>query len=322
MRRREFITVLGGAAVWPRAVRAQPLTMPVIGFLQQAPSATYAHIIPMYGQGLKETGYIVGQNVAIEYRWAEGQYDRLPALATDLVRREVAVIAAGFLPAALAAQAATLTIPIVFVIGSDPVAYGLVASLRRPGRNITGVTQLTSALEPKVLEILREMVPSAAMIAMLVNPNNPNAETNIKAAQLAGRALGLEIYVVNAGSERDFETAFATIVEKRASALFVSPDAVLTSARDQIVALAARHKVPAIYLGRVAGGLMSYGSSITDLYRQAGVYTGKILKGEKPGDMPVQQPTKFELVINLKTAKALDLTVPPTLLARADELIE
>ena len=300
--------------------------MPVIGFLNSLPPGPMAHLVVAFRRGLSETGYTEGGNVAIEYRWADGQYDRLPALAADLIRRRVAVIVAGGgEPSGLAAKAATSTIPIVFAIGSDPVKVGLVASLNRPGANVTGMTLLTGSMEAKRLGLLRELVPKATTFAILVNPNLPTSEVQVRDAQEAVRSFGQPVHVLNASNDRDLDVAFASLAQLRADALLVSSDPFLNSRRDQIVLQVARQAVPAVYEWRefaAAGGLMSYGTSLADTYRQVGVYTGQILKGAKPADMPVLQPTKFEFVINLKTAKALGLAIPSGVLAIADEVIE
>ena len=324
--RREFITLLGGgAAVWPIAARAQQSAMPVIGFLNGTSADGFARARNGFIQGLKETSYIVDQNVAIEYRWAEGQYDRLPALAADLLRRQVAVLVVNN-AAAPAAMAATATIPIVFASGADPVKSGLVVSLNRPSSNVTGVYFLIDALPTKNLHLLHELVPRTSTVALLVNPNNAVAVgTELPSVQTAARTLGLDLVVVKAAAERDIDAAFADVVHARAGALVIASDSFIFGHRQQIIALAERHSIPTAYPWReapAAGGLVSYGTSLTDAYRLAGVFTGRILGGAKPADLPVQQSTKFELVINLKTAKALVLNVPATLLVLADEVIE
>jgi putative ABC transport system substrate-binding protein len=316
--------LLGGAMAAPRSLRAQPKAIPVIGYLSSGSPGPNAPSVAAFREGLSETGYVEGQNVAIEYRWAEGHYDRLPALAEDLVRHNVDVIATGGTPAALAAKNATSTIPIIFNVG-DPIELGLVASLSRPGGNLTGFSNLTVEMNPKRLELVSELVPQAKVIALLVNQNNPNTERNITDVQSAAQAKGVQLPILKAATESEIDAALATLAQLRADALVIATDPFLNSRRDQLVALASRHAVPAMYYWRefaAAGGLISYGPSLTTAYRQVGTYAGKILKGASPADLPVQQPTTFELVINLKTAKALGLTVPQTILARADELIE
>jgi putative ABC transport system substrate-binding protein len=325
MRRRELMLLLGGAMTAARTLRAQQKAMPVIGFLGSASPGRNPALIAAFHQGLSETGYVEGQNVVIEYRWAEGRYDRLPALAADLVARKVDLIAAfGGIPAALAAKCATSTIPIVFSVG-DPVDLGLVANLARPGGNLTGVSTMAPELSPKRLELLSELVPQAGVIALLVNPNNSNTARISGDMQEAARAKGVRLHILKAGSESEIDAAFATLVQLHAGALVIGGDPFFGGQREQLVTLAARHGVPAIYQWREfaeAGGLISYGSSLAASFRQVGIYAGKILKGAKPADLPVEQPTTFELVVNLKTAKALGLTVPPSILARADEVIE
>jgi len=325
--RREFITLLGGAAaVWPLAARAQQAPMPVIGLLGASSAREFAAEVTAFLQGLQASGYREGQNLRIEQRWADNEYNRLPALAADLVRRQVTVIATiGGISPTLAAKAATTTIPIVFYVGTDPVEFGIVASLNRPGGNLTGVSGLNIELGPKRLELLHEMLPSATAMATLVNPANPNAEKASKALQAVARTLTLNLYVLPARGERDLETVFARLTQLRVNALLITGDALFRAQSTQLAALALRHAVPTIFQYRefvAAGGLMSYGGNVTDMYRLAGTYAGRILKGEKPTDLPVQQSTKVELIINLKTAKALGLDVPATLLARADEVIE
>ena len=319
IRRRQFITLLGGAAAaWPLAARAQQAAMPVIGLLTTKGAGDTPHLLAAVRQGLKDTGFVEGQNVRIEYRFAGNENERLPALAADLVHRQVTVIAATTTAAALAARAATTTIPIVVELAANPVQLDLVASLNRPGGNVTGVTHLNTEVAPKRLELLHELVPTTSTIAHLVNPTNPAlAEINTRNLQTAARTLGLQLHVLHASTERDFDAVFANLIRLRAGGLVIGPDAFFTAR--------CRHAVPAVYEIRefvAAGGLMSYGGNLTDAYRLAGVYVARILKGEKPGDLPVQQATKVELIINLKTARALGLDVPPTLLARADEVIE
>jgi len=327
VRRREFITLVGGTAAWPLAAHAQ-LAMPVIGFLGGTSPEVYADRVRAFRQGLKEAGYIDGQNMEIEYLWAEGHNDRLPDLAAELVRRQVAVIvAAGGTPSALAAKAATATIPIVFGVAVDPVELGLVASLNRPGGNLTGVTNLNVEVGPKRVELLRELLPSATLIAVLVNPTNPTiGEPFVRDLEAAAaRTLGLKLHVLHASTERDFDAVFATLVQLRADALVISPDQFLTSRIEQLARLTLLHGIPAISQDRqftAAGGLASYGSSETEYYRPIGIYTGRILNGEKPADLPVQRSSKVELIINLKTASTLGLTIPLPLVGRADEVIE
>jgi ABC-type uncharacterized transport system substrate-binding protein len=326
LRRREFITLLGGAAAWPLGARAQQAALPVIGFLSTRSPGESASVEAAFRQGLREAGYVEGQNVHIAFRWAEGHYDRLPTLAASLVDIRVAVIvAAGGIASGRAAKALTSTIPIVFNTGEDPVRLGLVASLNRPGGNVTGVSMFLSEMETKRLALLHELIPSATMMGVLVNPNGPTIDTQLQDVNSAARALRQQVHIVNAANERELDAAFAAFTQLKAEALLVGSNAYFTSRRDQIVALAAQHAIPAVYDQRefaAAGGLMSYGTNLGDSYRLMGVYTARILKGEKPTDLPVQQPTKFELVINLKAAKALRLEVPPTLVARADEVIE
>jgi putative ABC transport system substrate-binding protein len=325
MKRREVITLLGGAAAWPLAARAQQAAMPVIGFLNSASSDGLALYVAAFHRGLRETGYVDGQNVTIAFGWADNQSDRLRALTGDFVHRQVTVMSALNNASAFSAKAATATIPIVFGVSVDPVAVGLVASLNRPGGNVTGVTTLNVELLPKRLEVLHVMVPAVRLIALLVNPTNPAAETDTRNAQEAARTLGLQLHVLHASTERDFDTVFATLLQLRAGALMIASDNLFNSRSEKLAALALRHALPAIYQYRefaAAGGLMSYGGSLTESYRQVGIYSGRILKGEKPAELPVQQLTKVELLINLKTAKALGLTVPTALLVRAEEVIE
>jgi ABC-type uncharacterized transport system substrate-binding protein len=327
VKRREFITLIGGAAAvaWPLAARGQQTAMPVVGFLQTASSGASAHMGAAFHRGLREAGYVEGQNVEVVYRYADGQLDRLPALIAELVRRQVNVIGAFAPPAALAAKGATSTIPIVFTSGSDPIRGGLVASLNRPGGNVTGVSIQTTDLEGKRLQLLSEVVPASASIAVLINVENPASDEQAKDVQAAAARIGRQIFILNASTQRGIDSAFRTLVERRASGLLVTGDAFFNNRREQLVALAAYHAIPAIYEWRefaLAGGLMTYGSSITDAYRQAGMYVGRILRGEKPSDLPVVQPIKFEFVINLNTARTIGLTFPPGLLAIADEVIE
>ena len=327
IQRREFIVTLGSTAVaWPLAARAQKAAVPVVGFLNAASLDGYRPMVTAFRQGLQESGYVEGRNVAIEYRWAEGRIDRLPAMAAELVHRQVTVIAATTTPAALAARAATATIPVIFEVGSDPIQLGLVASFNRPGGNVTGVTWWTIEVAPKRLELLHELLPTARVMALLVDPADPAlAEPVSRASQAAAHTLGLDLHVLNASTESDFEVVFEKLTQLRAGGLVIGSDAFFTARSEQLAALALRHAVPTVHENRgfvAAGGLMSYGGSIADAYRLAGVYVARILKGEQPGELPVQQSTKLELFLNLKTAKALGITVPPTLLVRADEVIE
>jgi putative tryptophan/tyrosine transport system substrate-binding protein len=325
MRRREFISLLGGAAAaWPTVARAQS-SMPVVGFLNSLSSAETTHFVSAFRQGVAQAGLVEGNSIRFEYLYADGAYQRLPGMAAEFVRQNVAVIAAGAPPAALAAKAATATIPIVFIVGFDPVTAGLVASYNRPGGNATGVCLITSPLAQKRLELIFELVPKARIISMLVNPTFPDTAIEVQDAQRAASAYGPQLRTVNAGTAAEIDSAFALIREQGADALIVASDPFFVTQREQLVALAARHGIPAIYPFResvAAGGLMSYGASLADAYRQVGLYTGRIVKGEKPADLPVVQPTTFEMVINLMTAKSLGIDVPPTLLARADEVIE
>jgi putative ABC transport system substrate-binding protein len=326
MRRRDFLGVLGGAAVaWPNMAGAQQ-SVPVVGFLDGTSAEAFAYAMPAFRQGLSETGYLEGRNVTILYRSAEDQNDRLPALAAELVGRGVAVIVtAGGTVSAIAAKAATRTTPVVFMTGVDPVRFGLVTSLNRPGGNVTGVSFLVNMLVPKRLELLNELVPRNELIGIFVDPNNPNKETDTNSARVAADAIGKKIYVLDVSSESDIESAFAALARRNTDALFVAPHAVFNSRRDQLVTLAARHRIPTIYTSRaftMAGGLISYGTNFLDSYRQAGIYAGRVLKGDKPGDLPVMQSTKFELVINLKTAKSYGIEISAKLLALADEVIE
>jgi putative ABC transport system substrate-binding protein len=326
IRRREVITLLGGAAAWPLAARAQQHAMPVIGFLHSGASIQWLYVVEAFRDGLSKAGYVEGQNIVIQFRWAEDQYDRLPGLAADLVRSDVAVlVAAGGPVVALAAKAATETVPIVFTAVADPVKSGLVVSLNRPGGNATGTAGLTTELDAKRLELLREMVPSADVVGVLVNPNRPGVEGQTRDLTAAAQTVGQRCVIVSAGNVRELGTAFEALARDRVDALLITADPFFNSEREEVIGLASRHAIPAIFQWRdfaAAGGLASYGPRLTDAYHQAGLYTGRILKGEKPADLPVVQPTKFELVVNMKTAKTLGLEIPPTLLARADEVIE
>jgi ABC-type uncharacterized transport system substrate-binding protein len=325
--RRKFLAALGGAAcAWPLAARAQQAAMPVIGFLGAPSAAPYARYVAAVHQGLKEVGYVEHQNVAMEYRWADSQYDRLSALAADLVSRRVAVIVPiGGAPATVAAKAATSTIPIVFNLGADPIGLGLVTNLSRPGGNITGIAMMTLEIETKRLEVLHELAPASSSLAIMLNPSNAQAQTQEREVQRAARVIGRQVLVLKAGTEHEIEGAFAALVRERAGALLVGADTFFTSQATLFVVLTAHHSIPTIYPFKSyvdAGGLMSYGTSLLDAYRQSGVYAGRVLKGEKPGELPIVQPTKFELIINLKTARAVGIAIPPTLVARADEVIE
>jgi putative tryptophan/tyrosine transport system substrate-binding protein len=326
VKRRDFIALLGGAAAgWPLAARAQQPALPVVGFLNPTSLDGWRPMVNAFRQGLQEAGYVEGRNVAIEYRWAEGQYDRLPALAAELVRRQVTVIVATSTPSVVAARAATTTIPIVFFVAADPVQLGLVTSLNRPGGNLTGVVTLNVELAAKRLELLHELVPTANLIALLVNPTDPNAETTLNSLRAAARGLGLQLHVLRASTEREIDDAFAALSQLKAGGVVIGPDTFFNTRSEQLGALASRHGLAAIYQYRafaVVGGLMSYSADIAESHRLAGGYTGRILKGEKPADLPVQQATKVELIINLKTAKTLGLTMPTALLVRADEVIE
>jgi putative ABC transport system substrate-binding protein len=324
--RREFIATLGGAAAWPLAARAQKSAMPVIGFLNSGSADAFAHLAAAFRQGLQEAGYVEGQNVVIEYRWAEGRYDLLPLLAADLVKRQANVIAAtGGEQSVVAAKAATTRTPIVFTAGGDPVRQGLVSSLNRPGGNLTGVYFQTGAIESKRLGLLRDLVPNTAIIGVLLNPNSPAAEPELRDIPDAARAVGQKIVILEANNEQGIDATFATLAKRHIGALLVASDPLFSNRRDQIVALAARYSLPTTYYSReftAAGGLMSYGANLADAFRQAGIYTARVLNGEKPADLPVMQPTKFELVINLQTGRSLGLTIPDKLLALADEVIE
>ena len=326
MRRREFIALLGGAAAWPLAARSQQAAIPMVGFVSGGSPDTFGYLVNAFRQGLSDTGYVEGHNVAIEFRWAEGRYDRLPSLLADLVKRQVSVLAATTTPGALAAKAATNSIPIVFATDGDPVRLGLLASLNRPGGNVTGVTQLNVEVAPKRVELAHELIPAARTIALLINPANPLAHPVLNDSEAAARVLGLQLHMLEARNEGDFDAAFKAAADVHADALVVaSADPLFGSRAEQLGALALRHRLPAIYQFRrfaAAGGLASYGGSFLDSYRQVGVYTGRILKGEKPADLPVQQSTKLELILNLKTATALGIDVPRAVLARADEVIE
>jgi ABC-type uncharacterized transport system substrate-binding protein len=325
MRRRDFLGAVVGASSWPLVASAQPSGIPTIGYLSSLSEAQVAAQLAAFRRGLSEVGYLEGRNIAIDFRWAEGQYERLPGMARELVSRRVSIILAQAPPAALAAKAATAEIPIVFVVGFDPIGAGLVASLNRPGGNATGMTLISATLGQKRLEVVRELLPKASVVALLVNPLSPDTGPEIASVQLGAQALGLQLAMFNASTPNEIETAFIALADRRPDALLVGTDPFLLNRRDDIVARTASLKIPAIYPFRdyvSSGGLISYGTNVANSYRQAGIYTGRILKGDKPADLPVMQPTVFELVVNLKTAKTLGLTIPPTLLARADEVIE
>jgi putative ABC transport system substrate-binding protein len=326
IRRREFITLLGGAAVArPVAARAQQPAMPVVGFLNSGSAAEWAHLVAAFKEGLNEVRYVEGRNVAVEYRWAQGQNDRLPGLAADLIRRQVAVIVAFGPPAAVAAKAATATIPIIFVVGTDPIDLGLVASISRPTSNLTGLNIFSEVLTPKRQELLHELVPTAPLVAMLVNPTSAQTESELRDVQAAADKLGQQVRIFNVGTDREIDLAFATAIDQRLGGLLVQTDQFFTGRRDQLVLLTTRHAIPTVFGFRefvMAGGLMSYGTSLRAAYRQVGIYAGRILTGEKPADLPVQQATTFETVVNLRAAKALGVTIPTAILLRADEVIE
>jgi putative ABC transport system substrate-binding protein len=326
LRRRQFLTLLGGAAAaWPLAARAQQPAMPVIGFLNSGSAAEWAHLVAAFKEGLNEAGYVEGKNVAVEYRWAQGENDRLPELAAALVRRQAAVIAAFGPPAAAAAKEATATVPVVFSVGTDPIDLGLVTSFRRPTSNLTGINIFADMLTPKRQELLRELAPSASLVAMLINPTSAQTDSELRAVQAASDRLKQQVRIFDVRTDREIEAAFATIIDQRIGGLLVQTDPSLTVRRDQLVLLTTRHAIPAVFGFRefvMAGGLMSYGTSLRAAYRQVGIYVGRILKGEKPANLPVQQATAFEMVVNLKAAKALGVTIPTAILLRADEVIE
>jgi putative ABC transport system substrate-binding protein len=325
MKRREFVTLLGAAATWPLAARAQQPAMPVVGFLNSGSAAEWAHLVAAFTEGLNEAGYLEGKNVVVEYRWAQGENDRLPGLAADLVHRQAAVIAALAPPAVAAAKAATTTIPIIFAVGSDPIDLGLVSSFRRPTSNLTGINIFAEALTPKRQELLHELVPHASLVAMLVNPTSPHTQSELRHVEAAAGRLGQQVRIFNVRTDAEIDAAFTTIIDQRIGGLLLQPDQFFTVRRDQLVLLTTRHAIPAVFGFRefvMAGGLMSHGPSLRAAYRQVAIYAGRILKGEKPADLPVQQATAFETVVNLKAAKALGVTIPTAILLRADEVIE